>query len=267
MKSTSLAIASTLLSSALLGAQTPGPRFEVASVKVNKSDGPSRILVGPGDRVTINSVSLRTLIQVAYSVSAEQVVAGPNWLDTLRFDVLAKAESPAPSEQLRVMLQNLLAERFGLTIRKETRSRPVLALVVARSDGRLGPNLKPATRDCAALRADSPTGDPCGMQTFVTAAMTGRMAVRGMDLSSFARFSRDAGGPIVNKTGLTGVFDWELTWTPRQELQTPRTQPTIDQNGASIFAALQEQLGLKLEPQREDTDVLVIEKVEQPTEN
>jgi uncharacterized protein (TIGR03435 family) len=267
MKSAIVAVTTAFLFSELLAAQTPAPRFEVASVKVNKTDGPSRVLVGPGDRVTINAVTLRTLIQVAYGVAAEQVVGGPGWADSVQFDVLAKAEAPAPSEQLRLMLQRLLTERFGLTIRKETRSRPVLALVVARADGRLGPNLRPATRDCAALRTDSPTGDPCGMQTFASATMTGRMAVRGLDLNSFTRLSRDAGGPIINKTGLTGVFDWGLTWTPREDLQTPRTRATIDQNGASIFAALQEQLGLKLVAQQEDTDVLVIDKVEQPTEN
>jgi uncharacterized protein (TIGR03435 family) len=257
--------------STVLLAQPEANRFEVASVKVNKS-GPNsggRAPVVAGDRLTIVNMTLRAIVQTAYGIGQDDIVGAPRWMDVDRFDIAAKSDKPVSADEMRLLLRNLLADRFKLTTHTEKKTTPVYALVLARADGRLGPNLRPATLDCASLRADPPARDPdpCGMLTFARALMMGRMAVRGFDLSMLGRLSAEVERPIVNKTGLVGVFDWELTWTPQSRLRTPVQSANVDQNGPSIFTALQEQLGLKLESQRDERDVLVIEKVEQPTEN
>jgi uncharacterized protein (TIGR03435 family) len=221
-------------------------------------------------------MTLRTVIQVAYPGMSE-IIGGPEWIgsagpsfDADRFDVNAKAEAPTSVDQLRMMLRSLLADRFKLAVHTETRDAPTYALVLARQDGRLGPNLRRAASECATLRTQAAqSGDrfPCGNTG--NAFVTGTLTVRGMELTALARIvSGDAGGPVTDKTGLTGSFDWDLTWTPRQFLNRPVNRerfPTIDPDGPTIFTALQEQLGLKLESEKGSIDVLVIDSVEQPT--
>jgi uncharacterized protein (TIGR03435 family) len=264
-------VVATVAVSVVLSAQSEPARFEVASVKVNKS-GPTggRAPVVAGDRLTIVNMTLRAIVQTAYGIGRDDIAGAPRWMDVDHFDIVAKAEKPVSADEMRLLLRNLLADRFTLVTHTEKKTTPVYALVLARADGRLGPNLRPATRDCASLRADPPgrDPDPCGMLTSVTASVTGRMAVRGFDLSMLGRLAAEVERPIVDRTGLKGIFDWELTWTPQNpRLRTPVQSATVDPNGPSIFTALQEQLGLKLESQQDERDVLVIDKVEQPTEN
>jgi uncharacterized protein (TIGR03435 family) len=263
----------------LLAQTPPSSSFEVASVKLNTS-GPGSIQragLQPSDRVTMTNVTLRILIQIAYPGLAE-IVGGPDWVGSGpsgdRFDVNAKAEAASSREQLQVMLRTLLADRFKLMVHTEARDEPVFILVFSRGDHRLGPNLRPATVDCATIRArgrEPGAPDGCGTWTFVNALITGRMSVRGFGLDQiFALLSRDAGRKIIDKTGLTGVFDCDLTWTPQNFLQGPFNRdrfPSIDPAGPSIFTALQEQLGLKLESTKAPVDVLVIDHVEHPTED
>src|SRR6266487_4115691 len=147
-----------------VSAQAPSTTtFEVASVKQNKSgpDSIQRVGMQPGDRVTITNVTLWTLIQVAYPGMSE-IIGGPKWIgssgpsaDADRFDVNAKAEAPASREQLQLMLRALLADRFKLVVHTESKTEPIWALVVGRRDGKLGLNLRPASADCAALRANA----------------------------------------------------------------------------------------------------------------
>jgi uncharacterized protein (TIGR03435 family) len=264
-----------------VSAQTPvGPTFEVASVKPNTS-GPralQRAGFQPGERVTLTNVTLRIMIQMAYPAVSD-IVGGPNWIgragpsdDADRFDVHAKAEAPASREQLQAMLRALLADRFKLAAHTEARTEPIWALVVARRDGKLGPHLRRATTDCAALRqaAQPSEKDPCGTLSMAMALVTGTMKVRGLPLDQLGRLSRDAGRRVVDKTGLSGPFDWDLTWTPQVFLQGSFDRerfPTIDPEGPSIFTALPEQLGLKLESQKGEGTVLVMDHVEHPTEN
>lgn len=263
---------------ALLSAQNPAnPAFEVASVKLNKSgpDSIQRLVMQPGDRVTIVNWQLRTLIRVAYP-DVSEVIGGPSWVgcagptcrDADRFDVNAKAAAPTSREQLQLMLRALLADRFKLTVHTEGRAEPSWALVLARSDGKLGQNLRRATSDCAALRAALPPGEP-QRNPCVVAAGIGRNGMRGVTLDQLAgALSRDAGRPVVDKTGLAGAFDWDLTYTPEALMNhAPDRFPTVDPNGPSIFTAVQEQLGLKLESQKSEGTILVIDHVEHPTEN
>jgi uncharacterized protein (TIGR03435 family) len=262
--------------------------FEAASVKPNKSGG-NQVSIGiqPGGRFNAVNVPLRFLIRNAYQLQDFQLVGGPGWVATDRFDVIAKAEGdlpPAPpgtAGPVQIMLRNLMADRFKLRVHRETREMPIYALVLARADGRLGPRLTPSTVDCAArgrARGGAPPAIPlptdrpvCGMRTG-----PGSMAGGGFPLSQLAAsLSPFAQRIVIDRTGLTGNFDLDLTWTPDQIPQggggpgglpagVP-PPPPIDPNGPSLFTAVQEQLGLKLESVRGPVDVLVIDSVEQPS--
>jgi uncharacterized protein (TIGR03435 family) len=195
--------------------------------------------------------------------------AGPS-SNAARFDVTAKADAPSSHDQLQMMLRTLLADRFKLVVHTETKDEPVYALVLARSDGHLGPQLHPEERDCEPLRAVAraqPGGaDPCGTPS---RNGVGRISARSKSIDLLAAILRgDLDRPVVNKTGLTGSYDWDLTWTPRQFLQSAFDHdqfPTIDPDGPSVFTAVQEQLGLKFVSEKEDQPGLVIDHVEQPT--
>jgi len=259
--------------------------FEVASVKPNKS-GENFISFRnqPGGRFSISNAPLREIIRFAYQLQNFQIVGAPEWAASDRFDVVAKAEGdvpPAPPGSvgpMQIMVRNLLAERFGLKVRNESREMPRYDLVLARSDGRLGPQLSPSTTDCqaifaAARRGGGPPAPPapgerpqCGMRIG-----PGVLSAGAFPLSQLATaLSPMVQRIVIDRTGLTGAFDAELKWTPDQLPQGPAPPgapplPSIDPNGPSIFTALQEQLGLKLESVRGPVDVLVIESVSQPT--
>ena len=293
-----LAIVAPLTVSALhplwLRAQSAAPAvanqaFEVASVKPNKSgDGRIFFQMQPGGRFTATNVPLRELIRFAYGIQTFQLVGGPDWIGSERFDIVAKAEGDLPPSPLggspgpmQMMVRTLLVERFKLAVHNETRDLPVYALVMARADGRLGPQLRASQVDCAALMAAARgrggpppapprTGErpPCGMF-----GGFGRMAAGGVPVAQLAtNLSQRVNRVVLDRTGLTGLYEFELEFTPDQLPQGPPPPgapplPPIDPNGPSIFTALQEQLGLKLDAQRGPVEVLVIDHVEQPTEN
>ena len=258
-------------------AATAAPAFEVASVKPNTSgDGRVLMMPQPGGRLNLVNVPLRLMIRNAYRVQDSQIVGGPDWLNTARFDVVAKAEGGNPSpDQLQLMMRSLLADRFKLVVRSETREMPVYALVPARADGRTGPELRKSDADCsqAAPPAPPPPGQlpRCGLMVGF-----GNLRARGSTLAAFAaNLSTFAGRIVVDRTAIAGGYDIDLTWTPDQ---IPRPsgggdQPVqvngaaIDPNGPSLFAALQEQLGLKLESTKGPVDVLVVERAEKPAED
>ena len=266
----------------------PSRRFEVASVKRNSS-GENFIRIGmqPGGRYTATNVPLSQLITQAYQLQRFQLIGGPDWIRSDRFDISAKAEGevqptpPGTAGAIQMMVRNLLADRFKLVVHEEERDLPIYALVLAREDKRLGPKLQSSTVDCQALmreaaaagRGGAPPPAPgqrpfCGMQM-------GNGTLRG---SSFAMSQLpNVLAPIVqryvvDRTGLTGNFDIDLTFTPEQiggggAGAAPGVAPAPDMAGASIFTALQEQLGLKLESSRGPVKVLVIDSVQPPTED
>jgi uncharacterized protein (TIGR03435 family) len=267
--------------------QAAGPTFEVASVKPNKS-GDGRVMIGmqPGGRFTTTNVPLRGLIRQAYQLQDFQIVDGPDWINTERFDILAKAEGDVPPSPpgtvgpMQLMLRNLLAERFKLAAHADKREMPIYAMVLARSDGKLGPQLRPSTVDCAAMfgrgRGGPPQAAPapgerplCGMRIG-----PGTMAGGGFPISQFATtLSQFVQRIVVDRTGLTGNYDLDLKWTPDRSLQAgpggppppgAPPLPPVDPDGPSIFTAVQEQLGLKLDAQRGRVDVLVIDSVDRP---
>lgn len=252
-------------------AQTAAQRFDVASIRRNVADtqqGRGLSAPQPGGRYVAIGVTLRRLVGDAYDLD---VLGGPAWVDSDRFDVNARADGePAPA-QIRAMLRPLLAERFTLAVHTEAREMPVYTLAVARSDRRIGEKLRPSDPKCAAEARNYFPGTPgvpppCG--DFRLGARS--MVSRGMTMEGLARLLRGmVGRPVVNRTALDGAFDIELEWT--SDLGLTQAPPgsagagELRPDGVSLFTALQEQLGLRLDPGRAPVDVLVIDSAEPPS--
>jgi uncharacterized protein (TIGR03435 family) len=261
--------------------------FEVASVRPNSSPDERKMMLGvqPGGRFTATNVSVFALIRSAYGLQEFQLIGGPEWISTATFDIMAKADRdfpvpvpggpPSPAQR---MLRSLLRDRFKLVVRRDTREMPIYALIRAREDGKLGSELKPSTIDCEAFGAarrggGAPQFKPgerpvCGIRMGF-----GELAGGGFPLSSLASsLVQTVERIVVDRTGLSGNFDFYVRWTPeRLPPGAPTDRPfrmngaEIDPSGPSIFTALQEQLGLKLESTRGPVDVLVIDHVERPS--
>lgn len=253
------------------------PAFEVASVKPHPADQiqPSSMVAEPGGRFTARNIPLRFVIRTAYQIQDDQIVDGPSWLSSDRFDITAKAEDGASPADLAPMLQALLADRFKLIFHRETRELPTFELLLARPDGALGPRMK--RNDCVpdlnARPAPAPGGPPrCGS----ISNGFGRLTLSAAPVPVMTQFLSPAVNRVViDRTGLSGNFDVDLTWTPeRLPARAPGTPPDqairvngveIDPNGPSIFTAVREQLGLKLESAKGPVEVLAIDHVEQPS--
>jgi uncharacterized protein (TIGR03435 family) len=247
------------------------PTFEVASIRLNTSGSPrGGADAAPNGRVFVSNTSLYDLIRQGFELQRQEMVSGdrlPSWVESEKWDIVAQGPpiaDQASQRQLRVMLQNLLVDRFKLVTRREVRDIPVYALVFARSDRRLGPQIQPSTIDCAALlaaaaKAAAPGTVPvCGRDSGA-----GFINVRGVPLADFLRtLSAFAGRVVIDGTGLTDRFDLTLKWTPDQG--TGNVGALTD--GTSLFTAIQEQLGLKLEPRQAPMNVFVIESAERPTQ-
>jgi len=255
------------------------PTFEVSSIKPNNSgDQNSRTSVQPGGRVVATNVTLLTIVRAAWALPATRIVAaaGLNWVDSDRFDVLAQATGDPSLEQLQSMLQNMLAERFKLAAHMQVREIPVYVLAMARNDGRFGPQLRASNSDldCAALLASGrgatppPSADASGVGPCSNRVNVGRYIGRTQTMERFvATMSPVVRRVIVDRTGLAGSFDLDLEWAPDQlpPGAPTSTAPPPPSDGPSIFTALQEQLGLKLESTRGPVEVLVIDHAERPT--
>jgi uncharacterized protein (TIGR03435 family) len=269
---------------AMPAAQAP-VSFEAASVKPNKS-GDSNTSVGPrpGGRFIATNAPVALFITMAYQLQPFQVRRAPDWLQTDRFDIVAKLDGDPPPvpfgepDQMMLALRTLLADRFKLATHWETPEMPVYALAQARADGKLGPNLRRSSTDCEAIRAASReaaregrvinanTTDrvACGVRN-----NNGLMQFGGYPLSLFANaLANQVARVVIDRTGLTGNWDFELTFTPervRQQALAGNAPTGVDPNGPSIFTAIQEQLGLKLESTKGPVKVLIIDHVEQPS--
>ena len=275
------------------------PTFEVASVKSNKN-GPGSPMRGrslPG-RFEATNMPAKILLLQAYGVPTYLIQGAPSWLDSERFDIAAKAPEGTQPDQVMLMIRSLLIERFKLVAHRETKESPVYALVLARSDGKLGPKLSKTTDDCdaimaerrAAARARGPGPVPftppgpndravCTMNmTPVTtpgAPLLFRVRGGGQTMEALARsLSGNVNRQVIDRTGLTGLYDYEIEYAPGRTLNTaPTTAPPgatapaapID-DGPSIFESVQ-QLGLKLESTKGPVEYLVIDKIEHPVDD
>lgn len=269
------------------------PTFEVVSVKRSaNASAPVSISTPPG-RYVATGVPLRLLVNSAYRLAPDQYIGLPNWSESDRFDVSAKAPDGAKPDELQRMLQSLLAERFKLVAHMETRDAPIYALVMARDDRRLGPQIARSTIDCGPIlaarqaeargRGPAPVRVPvlgqnerpvCGIratrrQTSGGATLNGYIAGNTTIARLAEQFRGELRRLVVDRSGLTGEFDFDLQYAPPRELPTapPAGATPVTDEGPSLFTALQEQLGLKLESTRGPVEYLVIERVERPTED
>jgi bla regulator protein blaR1 len=291
----------TVAAPILFGLQntTPGPAtteanntaadthvFDVASIKPNKSGSNMvRMMVRP-DGLSAMGATLQMLIQSAYGVQDFQVAGGPKWADADRYDIEAKMDSSqveklqtlSPDQrwlETRHMLQALLANRFKLVLHRETKELPGYALVIAKNGTKLH-DAKPGDTYPNGLKGpDGHSGEGLMMMRGNGGPLTGQ----GVTIAGLVQtLSRQLGGTILDETGLTGKYDFTLQWAPDERTgpmsaatqgggSRPEDAPPADSSGPSIFTAIQEQLGLKLEPRKVPVEILVIDHAEPPSEN
>jgi uncharacterized protein (TIGR03435 family) len=227
--------------------------FDVASVKPSGTGATERSLTqSPGARLTTSNATARMLIMLAYQVMPDQISGGPGWLESDGFDIEAKgADAKATPAQFRRMVQSLLADRFQLKVHRVTNDRSLYALVPAKN----GPKLVEASGDDAetGVRIEGP------------GRITGVKATMSMLASALSKTLRSR---VVDQTDLKGAYTFRLKFVPDQKPSQPDgdgAAPAAD--GPSIFAALQEQLGLTLKATRGPVEVLVIDRAEKPRPN
>ena len=261
----------------VVSAQSPAaPAFDAASVKVNAARRGIRGHSYPGDRFEAVNVPLFDLIMSAYGEAGQALpefllTGGPAWIDVDRFDVSATVGRGRPNTiaQKQLMLRTLLAERFKFVVHTESKEQPIYALTVAAKNGRLGPQLHHADADCEPELASQPgQRDGC----ILSMGPSGAFMLRGQTMSGLANaLTRLLGKVVRDRTGLAGGFDADGRFNPEGlpgMYQLPPNDP--DRPSAdvpSLFVALQEQLGLKLESTRGPVDVFVIDRVEHPADN
>jgi uncharacterized protein (TIGR03435 family) len=258
--------------------------FEAASVKPSDRGNPpgQAIRRQPGGRFnTINS-PVRMLITFAYQIQGYQLVGGPDWINDTRYDIVAKMEGDPPpvvpgtgADHMMLATRSLLADRFKLKIHKETRELDIYALTMARQGGKPGPKLVPARGGCSpeelAARRGAPPPGPGGPPPVVCGIQQGPGRIRfgNYPLELFARsISGRVGRAVVDRTGLTGNWEFELEFQPEVppgQLPPGATPPPVDPDAPNFFTAIQEQLGLKLDATKGPVEVWVIDGVERPT--
>ena len=262
-KAVTVAVVLCMLAAASWAGQAPpgDATFEAASIRLNLSgrDGGGGRPRGGGG-YTFTNMPVRLLISLAYGLPSDRIIGGPPWLSD-RYDVDTVSKENATMAERAVMLRSLLRDRFRLAVHMDRRDLPVYLLVLARADGRLGPGLRRSSVDCMdpearkkAIATARDTRMVCGI-TFDPGVFTaGGTAVSTM----LGELTAASGRAVLDRTGLTGNYDIELKWT---------AQPDPNSDNVSIFTAVQEQLGLKLESGMAPLDVVVIDRIERPSEN
>jgi uncharacterized protein (TIGR03435 family) len=248
------------------------PQFEVASLKPNASGNMGfSIIPMPGGKLNAANINLKRLIAVAYSVTDFQIFGDVPGLESDRYDMEARAAGPAALPQLRLMLRTLLAERFKLKFHRETRELKIYTLTVAKPGSPAGPGLVEVPNgECSAESTQQSAlkdGTPCGVVNMGAGRINGHRA----RISQLAdRLSTVLSITVVDKTGLQGIYNIAMTWTPDPDMERTMTgdhPAASDVPGPSVFAAIQEQLGLKLIAGKGPVEVIVIDSVEKATAN
>ena len=257
----------------------PAPlSFEVASIKTSAPDTRGMFIqFQPGGGLRVTNLTLKQVLAYGYDVRDFQISGGPAWINSDRYDIQARPEHTATAaapddfrqmseeqrkaldQQMRERVRTLLSDRFQLAVHHDTKEAPVYALMVAKG----GPKLKENT-------------EPRGGRQGIGMRPGGQLTATAAPVPMLANLlSNLMGRPVIDKTGLTAKYDFELHWTPDpgQTLLPPGAPapaaeaPLPDPNGPTIFTALQEQLGLRLESQKGPVDMIVIDRVEKPSEN
>jgi uncharacterized protein (TIGR03435 family) len=283
---TQLAIVSALaaLAVATTHAQVPAATalsFEVAAIK--RSGPPiTSVLPGsstfmrtlPGGRWSVQNMTLGLMLELTHERFPQQLIGGPAWLYTERFDIVAKTAGGASEQQITAMAKQLFADRFALRTHTEQRMLAVYALVLARRDGKLGQGLRQTSVDCDAIAAARQRGEPfpraangsplpCGGTRMNIVSGVRQLRMNGQPLVNvFTLSGVRLDRPLLNRTGLTGRFDIDLDYVPEAAFAQGATPPT---DGQPPLQAIQNQLGLKVERRNEMVDVLVIDHAEMPT--
>ena len=242
-----------LLFAVVIWLRAQSPAFEVASVRLNKSGGNTEVRPEPG-RLTITNMTLRAMVQYAYEVRDFQVSGGPSWFDSDHWDVSAAASREVSDKERRRMLEALLIDRFQMTIRRDTKELPVYALVVAKNGPKLTPN-KDGAPERIGLRIGSNGLAIAGVSV-------------GLPKLADTLFNH-VGRLVQDRTGIQGRFDFNLEFVP-DATNTPRlngAKMEFTGDGPSIFTAVQEQLGLKLESTKGPVEVLFVDRAMRATEN
>lgn len=256
---------------------TPLPSFEVASIKPNHSGGTSSRIDCDLGRCRMTNVAVKILIQRAFNIQGFQLSGGPGWIDSARYDIDAKVDDALTEKMshmqydargalLRQVFQSLLADRFNLKITRTVRELPVYALAVAKN----GPKLQATTRNGVHNLHDSRNGGETHIKD------------EGISMAELAaQLAWYVDRPIVDHTGLSGNYDFTLHFDPRADDQSASTvfkastlanpdataSPSPDALGPSLFTALPEQLGIKLESTKGPADTLIIDHVDPPSED
>ncbi len=284
-----LAAAAFVTTRILCQTQSAPPRleFEVASIKPTAPGGGDRAFMGtkgPG-RFDAENISVRTFIAEAYGVKTFEIYGAPAWLGTDRYDITAKVEASSPAKQTveemmadrRLRLQTLLEDRCALKVHRETKELPVYALAIAKS----GVKVKPpncVVFDINNRPAPPAPGEPrpsyCGNMRTGRNGANLNLTATGITMKDVVRWlSNTTNRTVIDKTGYAEKFDAVMDWTPDGTLRPSpaddpsKPEPSADTVGPSIFTALQEQLGLKLESTKGPVEVLVIDHVEKPSAN
>jgi uncharacterized protein (TIGR03435 family) len=275
------------------GPVDPDTRFEVVSIRPADNGSGMMMRMTPGG-FEFTGLPISVLLRQALQKPDYQIVGAPDWIDRDRYSIRAKPPEAVPLPALTVLMVNLLKDRFQLATHVETRELPIFHLVMARTDGRLGPDLKVTPADCQATIAErlaaakaaaagGRTGGPlppppampgpndplpCGFSRL----NSGLAAGSGRTIAQIVPMLADlVGRPVIDKTGLTGLYDFSLKYAPDGRSAGPfgpppgAPTPPVDPDAPGLTTAVQEQLGLKLESARGPVEVVVIDKFEKPT--
>lgn len=231
------------------------PSFEVATIKPSRPEESRSVMVS-GTRLRTTGTSLADLLMFAYSVHSLQVVGGPAWIRTDKYDLVVQPDLPGrpSSAQMRSILQKLLADRFQLTMHHGSKEMEVYAIVVAKD----GPLLTPTTATAAATNTAS-VGFSDGAMTFRDATLP--------EFASLLQRYVQLEWPVIDHTHVAGKYDFKLSWTPDSSQFGGHSPFPFKKDAPDIFAAMREQLGLNLRPMKEPTDVLVIDSLSKPSDN
>jgi uncharacterized protein (TIGR03435 family) len=241
--------------------QTSGEQFEVAIVKPNRSlSGLSSQRLESGGRFRAVNVSLKRMIMYAYRLQGFQISFTDDWVETDRYDIIAKAESNVTQTQLYPILQNLLRDRFKLATHMETREVPVYALTIAKNGSKIRPSV---FTDCSETKS-IPDGRPCHGFNFRARGARGDLSRGGsmggvaVSATAFAEgLQRIVGRPVIDETGLMGLFDITLRWDDESSVE----------HAGPFLAALEDQLGLKLRSDKGRVSVMVLDQVQRPKDD
>jgi uncharacterized protein (TIGR03435 family) len=272
MKRVSLVLVCLFLSMRVGAIAQTRPEFEAAAIKPAAPDERATVIaMPPGGRLEIVNMTLKAMMENAYGIQPFQISGGPGWMDADHYDISAKAGVAVKREEVLLMLQSLLADRFRVVVRREVKELPVYALVVARKDRKTGPRL------IESKKGGCTEPDPANPFAVDQMRLCGNFALGpdGVTLVSAPiasltpLLSRVLGRTVLDKTGLTKNFDIHIEWTPDQAIamRPPPDGRPPDSAGASIFTVFREQLGLAFQAQKGPVEIFEIERAERPSGN